>query len=164
MSEISTISWDSEEQKERVQQEADRRGMSVSELVREVTDMYTSRSSLEDEVEQLEAEIDALEQEVEQKQSQIESKKEVLEYKRELLSEQESVAQEIELKLEHLAGMKQLDMSYEYNPRYKEVLQNHPHVSTQEELEELIEDYMDEVDPQERLPQQVLEQAGGDSL
>ena len=122
--------------------------------------MYTSRSSLEEEVEQLEDEIETLENEIERKEDEIESKREVLEYKRELLSEQESVAQEIELKLEHLAGMKQLGMQYEYNPRYKEVLQNHPHISTQDELEEEIEDYIDEVDPQERLPQNVLDQAG----
>ncbi|WP_440988751.1 hypothetical protein [Haloarchaeobius baliensis] len=161
----SSINWMDEERKEKVEQEVDRRGMSgTSELMREIVDMYLSRSSLEEEVDQLEAEIEALEQEVEQKQDQIENKREVLEYKKELLSEQESVSHEIELKLEHLAGMKQLDMQYEYNPRYKEVLQNHPHISTQEELEDLIEDYVDEVDPQERLPQNVLEQAGGDEL
>lgn len=158
----NNINWGSDERKERIENEAERRGVSVSELARTVFDMYTSRSSLEEEVDQLEDEIETLQQEIARKEDEVEQKKEVLEYKKELLSEQESVDQEIELKLEHLAGMKQLDMDYEYNPRYKDVLQSHPHISTQEELEDLIGEYVDEVDPEERLPRRVLRQAGDD--
>lgn len=163
----STINWQEDEFKEQIEDEASRRGFSgVSEFAREVFGQVVSEStSVRKEIDALEAEIDDLEEEIEEKQDQLERKREVLDYKRELLAEQESVSQEVELKLEHLAGMKQLEMQYEYNPRYKEVLQSHPDIATQEELEELIEDYVDEVDPQERLPQQVLEQAnGGDSL
>lgn len=165
----STINWQDDELKEAVEQEAKRRGMSsVSEFARDVFDKVVSEStSLQKEIDALEAEIDDIEEEIEEKQDQLERKREVLQYKRELLAEQESVSQEVELKLEHLAGMKQLGMEYEYNPRYKDVLQSHPDIATQEELEEHIDDYTEEVDPEERLPQQVLQQAStqaGDDL